>query len=215
VKPDEIGEIQHQEVAELSEENTVEHESVVYNGEPRPQDIATLEALLFASGEELPLRRLAEVAGLATSTARATLAALADELAMAPRGVELVEVAGKYLLRTKAVCAPAVRLLKAAKPKRLSAAALETLAVIAYRQPIVKSDIEKIRGVDSSPTLKTLLDRGLIKIAGQQATVGQPALYGTTEEFLKIFGLKSLPELPSLREFVMFARENGEEAERC
>lgn len=185
-------------------------EIVRYDGEPRPEDIANIEAVLFASGEELPLRRLAELAGLTTTCAKKAIAALVDELAMAARGVELVEVNSKYLLRTKAACAAAVRALKAAKPKRLSAAALETLAVIAYRQPVVKSDIEKIRGVDTTPTLKTLTERGLIKVAGYQATVGQPALYGTTDEFLKIFGLRALPDLPSIREFIRLARDPGE-----
>jgi segregation and condensation protein B len=95
----------------------------------------------------------------------------------------------------------------------LSAAALETLAIVAYRQPIVRSDVEKIRGVDCTPTIKTLLERGLIKILGHQASVGQPALYGTTEEFLKLFGLNSLSELPTLRDLQELERDPGESEE--
>ncbi len=77
---------------------------------------------------------------------------------------------------------------------------METLAIVAYRQPIVRSDVEKIRGVDATPTLKTLIDRGFIKIVGHQETIGQPALYGTTQQFLEVFGLSSLAELPTLRD---------------
>jgi segregation and condensation protein B len=96
------------------------------------------------------------------------------------------------------------------KPRRLSQAALETLAVIAYQQPVVKSEIDKIRGVDVAPTIKTLLERKLVKILGYQASVGQPALYGTTEDFLSIFGLSSLAELPTLRDLKALVREPGE-----
>jgi segregation and condensation protein B len=103
-----------------------------------------------------------------------------------------------------------VRNLIAVKPRKLSQAALETLAVIAYQQPVVKSEVDKIRGVDVAPTIKTLLERKLVKILGYQATVGQPALYGTTEDFLSIFGLTSLAELPSLRDLKALAKEPGE-----
>ena len=99
------------------------------------------------------------------------------------------------------------------KPRKLSQAALETLAVVAYQQPVVKSEIDKIRGVDVAPTIKTLLERKLIKILGYQASVGQPALYGTTEDFLSIFGLNALSELPSLRDLKALVKEPGEALE--
>jgi len=175
-----------------------------------PLRAALLEALLVASSEPLAARKLAEVIELETSQVKEGLEFLQTRTAEEDRGYFVVEVAGKWQIRTKPLFSAAVRRLKAAKPKRLSPAALETLAVVAYRQPIVRSDIEQIRGVDSAPTLKTLLDRGLIKIAGHQSTVGQPALYGTTEEFLKVFGLNKLPDLPSLRELKELAREPGE-----
>ena len=115
-------------------------------------------------------------------------------------GLELVEVASGFQLRTKERYAKALQALKESRPKKLSPPALETLAIVAYRQPIVKSDVEAIRGVDATPTLKTLLQRRLIRIVGHQATAGQPALYGTTDSFLELFGLKSLSELPTLRD---------------
>jgi segregation and condensation protein B len=129
-------------------------------------------------------------------------------------GFELLKVADKYQFRTRAIFAPYIRELKAERPRRLSAAALETLAVVAYRQPVVKSDIERIRGVDVTPTLKTLLERALVKIVGHQPTAGQPALYGTTEEFLRLFSLNSLAQLPSLRDLREFERDPGESEEQ-
>jgi segregation and condensation protein B len=129
------------------------------------------------------------------------------------RGLELVLVAQKLQLRTKALYAEHVRQLIAVKPRKLSQAALETLAVIAYQQPVVKSEVDKIRGVDVAPTIKTLLERKLIKILGYQASVGQPALYGTTEDFLSIFGLNTLSELPSLRDLKALVKEPGEALE--
>jgi segregation and condensation protein B len=129
------------------------------------------------------------------------------------RGLEIVNVSSKLQLRTKAIYAEYVRNLIAVKPRKLSQAALETLAVIAYQQPVVKSEVDKIRGVDVAPTIKTLLERKLVKILGYQASVGQPALYGTTEDFLSIFGLTSLSELPSLRDLKALVKEPGEALE--
>ena len=119
-------------------------------------------------------------------------------------------MAEKLQLRTKALYASYVRQLMAVKPRRLSQAALETLAVIAYQQPVVKSEIDKVRGVDVAPTVKTLLERNLVKILGYQASVGQPALYGTTEEFLHVFGLPALSALPAMRDLKALVKEPGE-----
>jgi segregation and condensation protein B len=139
-----------------------------------------------------------------------TIAVIQARFQDSSSGFELVHVAEKYQFRSKAAMAPYLRLLRAEKPRRLSAAALETLSIVAYRQPIVKSDMEKIRGVDVTPTLKTLLERKLIKIIGHQASVGQPALYGTTDEFLKLFGLSSLSALPTLRDLNELESDPGE-----
>lgn len=175
--------------------------------EERP---AMLQALFFAHSEPLSTGRLSEITGLTKEEVKESLEALDEYLEDDLSGFELNEIGGGYQLRTKVKFAPYIRLLKAEKPKRLSTPALETLAIVAYKQPVVKSDIEKIRGVDSTPTIKTLLERKLIRIVGYQNTVGQPALYGTTDEFLKIFGLKGLPDLPGLREVVAIERDPGE-----
>ena len=172
---------------------------------------AVIEALLFASGEPVSCERICECVDAEEVAVRSALELLRQRYLGVDFGVELVEVAEKFQFRTKEQFGPWVRRLKAGRPRKLSAAALETVAIVAYRQPIVKSDVEKIRGVDATPTLKTLLDRGLIRIVGHQATVGQPALYGTTEEFLKLFGLRSLGELPTLRDLKELQQEPGEE----
>lgn len=178
------------------------------------QDAAMLEALLFAAGEPLTPFRLNEICKVGESRVLAALERLAAKHSESLSGLELVEVAGKFQLRTKVEFGPIVRELKASRPRRLSTAALETLAIIAYRQPIVRADIEQIRGVDVSPTLKTLLERGLIRIVGHQSTVGQPALFGTTEAFLSLFGLRSLTELPTLRDIKEFEAEPGDLEDR-
>ena len=159
-----------------------------------------VEALLFANGEPLAVSAIAKVIGLTEVEAEEIISDLRTNYNEDSSGLEIVEVAKKFQLRTKEGMASYIQELKANRPKKLSPAALETLAIIAYRQPVVKSEIEKIRGVDVSPTLSTLLERKLIRIAGQQATAGQPSLYATTDDFLKVFGLSSLGDLPNLRE---------------
>jgi segregation and condensation protein B len=174
------------------------------------EKVALLEALLLASGEPLSIARIQEIMG----GTKADILNIADELQAAltseARGIELVVVAEKLQLRTKADYADYVRQLMAVRPRRLSQAALETLAVVAYQQPVVKSEIDKIRGVDVAPTLKTLIDRNLVKILGYQASVGQPALYGTTENFLQVFGLPSLSSLPAIQDLRALIKEPGE-----
>lgn len=173
---------------------------------------ALVEALLFAHAEPISVGRLAEVCKSTEEEVQAAVAELSTRYAQSGSGFEIVAVADKLQLRTRALFAPYIRVMRAGRPRRLSNAALETLAVIAYRQPVVKSDIEKIRGVDVTPTLKTLLERGVVRIVGHQPSVGQPALYGTTDEFLKLFGLSSLGELPTLRDIKELERDPGETA---
>lgn len=174
------------------------------------QKVALLEALLLASGDPLSVPRIQEIIG----GTKAEILQLADNLQAAlsdqARGIELVVVAEKLQLRTKADYAEYVRQLMAVRPRKLSQAALETLAVVAYQQPVVKSEIDKIRGVDVAPTLKTLVERKLVKILGYQASVGQPALYGTTEDFLQVFGLPALSSLPSIQDLKALIKEPGE-----
>lgn len=123
------------------------------------------------------------------------------------RGIGIVQVAGGYQFRTKPQMAEWLKRLSVPKPMRLSGPALETLAIVAYRQPIVRSEVEKIRGVDSGAVLKTLLDRHIVRIVGRRDEPGQPLLYGTTKDFLEIFNLKALTELPTLKDIEELMRE--------
>jgi len=203
-------------MVELAESQEITQEapiSELESAEDWALHVGLVEAILVASGEPADTERLLLISRLDEDQLQRALATLKERGSHDSSGCELVQVAGKYQLRTKAMFAEYLREIKAEPPRRLSAAALETLAIVAYRQPIVRSDIEKIRGVDCTPTIKTLLERGLTKILGHQASVGQPALYGTTEEFLKLFGLNSLSELPTLRDLQELERDPGESEE--
>jgi segregation and condensation protein B len=175
---------------------------------------AMIQALLFINGEPLSKKRILEVTSKEEEEVDGVIAQMEEEYATTDSGIKLVKFkqSGEevYQIRTKAELAPLLSKLKAGKPRRLTKPALETLSIIAYRQPIVKSDIDKIRGVDSAPTIKTLLDRKLITIIGHQASVGQPALYATTDEFLSLFSLESISDLPTLRELKDIESEPGE-----
>ncbi len=165
---------------------------------------AVLEAILFVSTEPVPRERLLAVFDEAErETAAAALAAVAERHAPADgRGVLLEEVAGGLRLVSRPeLGAWLKRFFESASGSKLSMAALETLAIIAYRQPITGPEIQDLRGVSPAGVLKTLLERRLIKIAGRKEVVGKPFLYGTTREFLVHFGLKSLQDLPPLEEF--------------
>jgi segregation and condensation protein B len=179
---------------------------------------SVIEAMLFVYAEPLSVSRIIELINIDETKLQAAFEVLRNKYSEETSGLQLVEIgmANKeigYQLRSKAQHADILRKLKAGRPRRLSKAALETLSIVAYRQPIVKSDIEKIRGVDSSPTIKTLIDKKLIKIIGHQASVGQPALYATTDEFLSLFSLKSISDLPTLRELKELENEPGEAME--
>jgi segregation and condensation protein B len=136
--------------------------------------------------------------------------ALADELGheYAQRGIHLEEVAGGLVFRTDAAFAPFIRDVVGKKPVRMTRAQLETLAIIAYRQPITRPEVDDIRGVDSGPVMKMLLDRDLVRILGKKDEPGRPLLYGTTAVFLELFGLRSLKDLPSLREFTELSEDS-------
>src|SRR5260370_3839982 len=131
----------------------------------------------------------------------------------AHRGIALDEVAGGWLFRTNVQFAPFVRELTSERPVRLSRAQIETLAIVAYRQPVTRPEIDDIRGVDTGATLKLLLERDLLRILGKKDEPGRPLLYGTTTQFLEFFGLKSLKELPTLREFTELSDESLRVAE--
>lgn len=163
---------------------------------------AILESLIFAAGEPVTLAQLANALdSVPREEIKRTLAEMAADYANGNRGIILEEIAGGYQLRTAREYAGYVRRLLAAKPPRLSRPLLETLAIIAYRQPITRPEIEQLRGVDTGGVLDTLTERGLIKIAGRKDAPGRPIMYATTPEFLELFGLKDLESLPDLEEF--------------
>ena len=174
---------------------------------------AILESLLFAAGEPVSLNRLAAVLdSVPKEQIRDALIALGAHYAQGGRGLTVEEVAGGYQLRTRKEFAPQIRKLLAGKPPRLSRSLLETLAIIAYRQPVTRPEIEQVRGVDCGGVLETLLERRLVRIAGRKEAPGRPIIYATTPEFLEVFGLKDLDSLPDLKEFQEIQRAQ-EEAE--
>jgi len=159
-----------------------------------------LEALLFVFGQPLSHKRIAEVVPeLGAADIRQTVQALNADYASSGRAFLIQEVAGGYQIVTDPQLAPWVRrALQQPRPDAVSTAALETLAIIAYRQPVTKAEIEAIRGVDVTASLDTLLERRFARVAGRKESPGRPFLYGTTAEFLRHFGLKSLEALPSV-----------------
>ncbi len=162
---------------------------------------ALVEALVFAAGGVVTLNSLCKViTGHERAQVRRALRALMREYEESGRGFYLEEVAGGFEMRTKPEFAGPVKSLLQATPRRLSHAALETLAMVAYRQPITRGEIEAIRGVDSGGVISTLMDRRLIKISGRKNAPGRPAVYSTTREFLEVFDLKDLSCLPGLKE---------------
>lgn len=163
----------------------------------------TIEALLFASEAPLNARELARAAGARTADVRRALTTLREQFEEQRRPYELAEVANGYRLVTRAEHHPAIQRLKAQRTQRkLTQAALETLALIAYsKDPIARAEIESVRGVDAGPVLRLLLDRKLVKIAGRGTGLGQPLLYGVSNDFLEHFGLKSAQDMPKPGEF--------------
>jgi len=158
-----------------------------------------IEALVFASDAPLPAPEIAKTAKADRKLVMELLRELQEEYLS--RGIRLVEVAGGFAFRTASAYAPFVRDVTAQRPVKLTRAQLETLAIVAYRQPLTRPEIDDVRGVDSGPVLKMLLDRGLVRILGKRDEPGRPLIYGTTSTFLSFFNLRSLKDLPSLREF--------------
>ena len=174
-----------------------------------------VEALLFVATEPLSLDRLRD---LLDGVERSRLSAAIDDLREAYRrgnhGLAIVEVGGGYEMVTVGEAAPWIRKMAATKSApRLSKPALETLAIVAYKQPLTRPEIEAIRGVDVAGVVKTLMDRRLVKIVGRKDVAGRPMMFGTTKEFLQAFGLKDLSDLPTLRDFAEIARASDPLAE--
>lgn len=176
----------------------------------RAQLKAVLEAIVYVLNEPMPASQIAQALGRPVEEIEPVLRELAEETSRPDRGIFIREVAGGYQMATKPehheMIRNFVRNLK--QPLKLSQAALETLAVIAYKQPITMPEILEIRGVQGAGVIKTLIDRKLVTTAGRKNVIGRPILYKTTREFLTQFGLKDLGELPSLKEFEDIRRQS-------
>ncbi|MBN2584422.1 MAG: SMC-Scp complex subunit ScpB [Planctomycetes bacterium] len=179
---------------------------------PRRDLEAIVEAILFASDEALSAERIAgalERQDATPSAVRDAIADLNEHYVQDERTFEIVEVAGGYKMMTVPDYNNYIRkILRGRSRERISQAALETLAVVAYRQPVTRADIDNIRGVDTGPMLRTLVDRGLIKIVGRDESLGHPLLYGTTKLFLEVFGLKDISSLPRVEELTKATPES-------
>lgn len=166
-----------------------------------PQTVAILEALLLASETPLPPARLPElIPNASPQTIQRALAELREIFSSPARGIHLFHVADGLQLRTNPDFAHYIRNMFQSKPVRLSRPALETLAIVAYRQPITRAQIEEIRGVDSSGVLRTLIEHALVESVGRLDDIGKPWLYGTTRRFLEFFGLENIAQLPTLEQ---------------
>ena len=160
---------------------------------------AAIEGILFAAGEPVDLGRIAAVLSLEKDEVSAIVDRIADRLDCPESGIRLVRLEESAQLCSAPECADIIRsVLEERKPPRLSKSCLETLAVVAYYQPVTKAVIEQIRGVDSDYSVKVLNDRGFIEQQGRLNVPGRPVLYGTTKDFLRVFGLESISELPEL-----------------
>ncbi len=160
-----------------------------------------LEAIIFASEPPVSIDRIMNILeGERRDEVKAALKDMLEEFKNSQRGIFLEEVAGGYQFRTRPEFASWIKKLFKIGPQKLSKPSMETLAMIAYKQPITRMEIEELRGVDTGGVLKTLMDRNLIKVIGRKEVPGRPAVYGTTKEFLEVFDLKDLSSLPTLKE---------------
>jgi segregation and condensation protein B len=167
-----------------------------------------IETIIFAADHPISFEKLMNVLeGEKRDEARLALNELISDYAASNKGILIEEVAGGYQIRTRPEFAPWLRRLFKIGYQKLSKASMETLAMVAYKQPITRMEIEELRGVDSGGVLKTLMDRNLIKIIGRKELPGRPVVYGTTKEFLEVFDLKDLACLPTLKEIITSQEE--------
>ena len=175
------------------------------------RDKALLEALLFASPNPVSLDALHEITGMGRKRIRAMLEELGRDLEDQYRGYTLKEVAGGFQLRTRQEFSAEIKKLHQARPRRrFTRSSLETLAIIAYRQPATRAEVEDVRGVDSGAVVKNLLTQDMIRILGRKEAPGRPMLYGTTRKFLEYFELRDLESLPTLEEITEILEEPEE-----
>ncbi len=171
-----------------------------------------IESLLFVADEPLTIERLKQIiSGSEAKELRAALEELTVDYETRLGGFYLNQVAGGYQIRTRPEYMEWIKRLLQPKPQRLSKAALETLAIIAYKQPVIRSDIEQLRGVDCGGVLRVLLERKFIRVLGRKEIPGRPLIYATTKRFLEVFGLKNLKDLPTPKEIEEFGSTLSEE----
>ena len=176
----------------------------------RSEQLKVIEALVLASPEPLTAVRIGRVIPECNAAlVRELIKELNEKYTKNDQAFEIWEIANGYQMRTRAEFSGYLQKLQKQRPLRLSTASLETLAIVAYKQPATRAEIEYVRGVDVGAVLKGLLERGLVKLAGHKDVPGRPMLYATTRRFLEVFGLDSLKNLPALRELEDLAREQG------
>lgn len=171
-----------------------------------------IEALIFTSDQPLKLEKITELlvddfaneldGPIDKKEVKALIENIGHDCEDNSRGISLQEIAGGYQFRTKTIHASLLLKLKAKRPPKFGRAAMEALAIIAYRQPVTRAEIEDLRGVDSGGVVRSLLEKKLVKILGKKEVPGRPMIYGTSKFFLEHFGLRDLSQLPSLKEFV-------------
>ena len=167
-----------------------------------------IESLLFVAESPLTVDQIKQIVTLPDSKMiRQTLNELKQEYEDRQGAFSLHEVAGGFQFRTRPEYVPWIKRFLQPKPARLSKAALETLAIIAYKQPVIRSDVEQLRGVDCGGVLRLLLERKLIRVLGRKEIPGRPLIYATTKEFLQVFDLKTLKDLPTPKEIEALAKE--------
>ncbi len=170
--------------------------------------MSLIEAIIFASEQPLDAEKIAKIVDIEKDKVIEIVEEIKSYYALNEvRGIEIAEIANGYFFRTKPVHAPYIKKIVLGREAQLSRSALETLSVIAFKQPVTRAEIEHLRGVDSSNAIRTLLEKKLIKIVGKKDVPGKPHVYGTTKEFLKSFGLKDLSQLPNLKEIKELERE--------
>ncbi len=212
----ELDELEPAEIEATNDEPETSFEKLVGKGKRLSDERVrtVIESLLFVSDKPLALEQLHEATGIAPERITKALSKLQGLRREGIAGIVLHEVGGGWQFRTDPGSAEYVRRYLKVRPQRLTRAAVETMAIIAYRQPVTRPEIEDIRGVDTGAVLKALLERRLIKILGKKEEVGRPILYGTTREFLEFFAIKDLSSLPTLREFQELSEEHQEIVEK-
>jgi len=170
--------------------------------------LSRLESLVFVSKEPISVRRLARILSLPGPRVRELVSKLSEHYEN--RGIILQEISGGFQFRSHPDNAAVVRSVFKLRPLRISRASLETLAIVAYRQPLTKAEVEEIRGVDCGGVLKYLFEKNLVRVIGRKEEPGRPIIYGTSAAFLELFGLKSLADLPALHEFSELWEEHQE-----